>query len=131
MENVIEFGTDIDSSWTFNSNGDLKLISNTENLGQAILNRLKTYQDSLELFYADYGSVLTQYLGWLGVVDTLEFMRIEIEGVLELDPRISEVFAEVTYTGQGTININITATYDDEDVELNLTLSENGEFTEV
>ena len=83
------FGTDILSSWEFNEHGDLMLVGNKDNVGQAISNRLRTQLNELDLFYAGYGSFLTQFLGWKKNDSTLEFMRLEIETRLAGDPRLS------------------------------------------
>ena len=63
VDTIVEYGVDICRDWTF-QDGDIKSISNTDNLNQAILNRLNTIQDELDSFYDDYGSFLQSFLGW-------------------------------------------------------------------
>ena len=58
MSEVVELGTDLNSNWQF-KDGDLQLVENNNNLVQSILNRLNCDYDSLDLFYYDYGSVLS------------------------------------------------------------------------
>ena len=82
MEEIIELGADLNRNWEF-KDGDLLLVENKDNLVQSILNRLNSDYDSLDLFYYDYGSVLSNFLGWKHNDETLEFIRLEIEDTLE------------------------------------------------
>ena len=56
-----ECGVDIDSSFQFRD-GDLLLSEYDENLVQAVINRLNTNLEELDLFYEDYGSIFTKIL---------------------------------------------------------------------
>ncbi len=87
MDNILELGTDFNSSWEFNDEGDLNLVTNDSNLVQAISNRLNTRNGELDLFYSEYGSFLCNFLGWKKNDTTLEFMRIELDKALSQDPR--------------------------------------------
>ena len=58
------YGTDINSEWTLTEHGDLKTINGTDNLAQAITNRLSCQLNNLQLYYNQYGSLLTGFLGW-------------------------------------------------------------------
>jgi len=125
MTSIIDYGTDIDSSWSF-QDGDIKLTSNTENLRQSISNRLNTIQGALDLFYDDYGSYLLNYLGWRRTEQTLEFVRLEIEQCLNKDPRIYNSFEiEAMYEQEGIL-INVVVFDNDESLELNYVLTDEG-----
>lgn len=87
---MINLGTDIMADWSF-SDGDLNIVSDTVNLGQAISNRLNTYLNDLNLFYADYGSTLFDYLGSLNNENIREYIRIEVESTVIKDNRIRSV----------------------------------------
>ena len=50
-----DYGVDINSHFNF-KDGDIQLAEYDNNIAQAIMNRLNTFQDSLDLFYYDYGS---------------------------------------------------------------------------
>ena len=120
------FGTDINNSWEFNEHGDLSLVSNKDNVGQAISNRLQTQLNELDLFYAGYGSFLTQFLGWKKNDSTLEFMRLEIETRLAGDPRLSGYSVSLEYTDNG-VEININLVLDDgEEYTGNFVLNNDG-----
>ena len=120
------FGTDISNSWEFNEHGDLSLVSNKDNVGQAISNRLQTQLNELDLFYAGYGSFLTQFLGWKKNDSTLEFMRLEIETRLAGDPRLSGYSVSLEYTDNG-VEINISLVLDDgEEYTGNFVLNSDG-----
>ena len=120
------FGTDISNSWEFNEHGDLTLVDNKDNVGQAISNRLQTQLNELDLFYAGYGSFLTQFLGWKKNDSTLEFMRLEIETRLAGDPRLSGYSVSLEYTDNG-VEITINLVLDDgEEYTGNFVLNSDG-----
>lgn len=127
MNDIVELGTDLNSNWEF-KDGDLELVENKDNLVQSILNRLNCVYDGLDLFYFDYGSVLNQFLGWKHDDRTLEFIRLEIESVLNQDPRLSNFNVELSYNQLGGVSIELYVFYNDEtDFTLNLVLDEGGE----
>ena len=125
-EALYELGVDIRSDFTF-ENGDLKLSKYEENLVQAICNRLTTNLDELELFYEDYGSVLSSFIGWKANDETIDYMQKEIDIVLQNEPRIIDSETEITYKQNGLININLNLTTSSEaEIETNLILNKDG-----
>ena len=125
-EALYELGVDIRSDFTF-ENGDLKLSKYEENLVQAICNRLNTNLDELELFYEDYGSVLSSFIGWKANDETIDYMQKEIDIVLQDEPRIIDSETEITYKQNGLININLNLTTSSEaEIETNLILNKDG-----
>ena len=128
MEEIIELGTDLNTNWEF-KDGDLILVENKENLIQSILNRLNSEYDSLDLFYYDYGSVLSNFLGWKRNDETLEFVRLEIEDTLEQEPRLSDFSVEALFNEVGGILIKLFIVFDDDtDFSLSLVLEKDGEI---
>lgn len=128
---MLELGTDIDTSWTFNEQGDLKLISNDENIKQTILNRLNCNINQLDIYYEEYGSLLQNMLGAKLSEENLEFIRIEIETSLAQDPRFSNDNFDVTVENKNsTVNININIWYGEEEMEFNLIINEDNEIEE-
>ena len=128
MENIVELGVDLNSNWDF-KDGDLVLVENKDNLVQSILNRLNSEYDSLDLFYYDYGSVLSNFLGWKHNDETLEFIRLEIEDTLGQEPRLSDFNVEVSYNKIGKILIELYIVFTDEtDLSLSLVLEKDGEI---
>lgn len=105
-EVLYELGVDIHSSCTF-INGDLALSSYTDNLIQAIINRLQTQLNELDWFYQDYGSILTDFLGWKANDETLQYMRAEINTVLSEEIRLDSYSCELEYTGEGTVRMQL------------------------
>jgi len=121
-------GTDFDSSYEF-IDGDLKLVKNEDNLIQSIINRFNTKLDTLNLFYTDYGSKIYGFLGWVHSDDTLEFIELEIQDVLQQDPRCQENTINVKYQNQKIIaGITIRIT-DDMDLTFNLVMNENNKIS--
>jgi hypothetical protein len=131
MAEIIEgIGTDFNNNWQFTDDGDLKLVSDEENLTQAIINRLTCPANSLNLYYADYGSVISKYFGWRKNDTTLKFMEIDIKACLDQDPRINDYTVQLSYTEKGIrIDLNIDLT--DEDFELSLILTRDGDLTTI
>ena len=105
-EVLYECGVDIDSSFTFRD-GDLVLSEYENNIVQAVTNRLNTDLDELDLFYDEYGSILTRFLGWKANSETLGFIEAEIENTLENEPRLESSDATCTYNGEGQVMIQL------------------------
>ena len=128
MAEIIEgIGTDFNRNYQF-VDGDLKLITDKENLTQSILNRLACPLDSLNLFYADYGSVLSKYFGWKKNETTLKFMEIDLKSCLDQDPRINDYEVQLSYIEKG-IKIDLNLDLSDENFELSLILSKDSDLT--
>lgn len=107
MSNLDHLGTDIHSDWSFNNKGDIELISNTSNLGQAILNRLKADLNTYNMFYARYGGNLNDHFGEFNHKTIHEYIRIEIEEVCKQDPRIQNIECIVNKIDSETINCDL------------------------
>lgn len=121
-----ECGVDIDSSFQFRD-GDLLLSEYDENLVQAVINRLNTNLEELDLFYEDYGSIFTSFLGWRTTDETKEYMKTEIATVLRKEPRLSSFDINLEYTDIGTLKINLDLyTTDGSILESNLVLGAEG-----
>ena len=87
-EILYELGVDINSSFNF-IDGDIQLIKYDDNLVQSIKNRLNTNLDELNLFYNNYGSVIIGFLGWKANEDTLNFIKSELETILQSEERLT------------------------------------------
>ena len=105
-EVLYELGVDLNSTLTF-SNGDINLTTYEDNLIQGVMNRLNTDLDELDLFYDEYGSILTRFLGWKANDETLGFIEAEIENTLENEPRLESSDATCTYNGEGQVMIQL------------------------
>jgi hypothetical protein len=124
-EILYECGVDIDSSFTF-QDGDLVLAKYEDNLVQAVANRLKTDLDELDLFYEDYGSVITGFLGWKQT-DALHYIKAELDNVLMKEPRIYQHESQIEYLGNRKLRIELTLYTNNQDVvNANLILSTDG-----
>lgn len=119
-------GTDIDDSWSF-TDGDINLVSGEFNLQQAIVNRLKCPYDFYQEFYPVYGGNLMDEMGELNNSSAHEYLRIEIESILQQEPRIKELTCTVNKTDSNTVEVNlkIRTIDNDEFVELNLVISKD------
>ena len=120
------YGTDIKSDFTF-TNGDINIVSGTQNLGQAICNRLNSDLTTYQEFYARYGGNLLDWLSEYNNANIHEYIRIEIESILSQDPRIRDVSATVSKEDNKTINValEILTVGSDEVVTINLIIQED------
>ena len=125
---VYEIGTDINSQWEFHD-GDLVLISNDENLRQAVYNRITCYIDVFQYFYNEYGSVLMSYFGHKKNNTTLEFMKIELERVLLQDPRIQDFELNIEYVPAG-VRVDLTIKSNGTNVDMNFVTDGNNIINE-
>ena len=120
-------GVDIKSSWDFNDQGDLLLVRDEENMVQAVTNRLTCWLSGLDLYYLEYGSVLTSFLGWKREDETLKFMRIELYNTLKQDPRMPDYDLDLEFNDNGWINMHLALHFNDmSDVEMSLVITEDG-----
>ena len=123
MEDIVELGTDISSTWEF-IKGDLVLVNHTDNMRQAIKNRLSCPLDYLD--YDNYGSDIHSFLGGRKNDTVLNFLKIEIETRLIQDPRIQD-FEVTTYLKEDeNVGIDIDVNFD-EDMDLSMSLVLNNE----
>jgi len=123
---LYELGVDIASSGTF-FDGDLVLKEYQDNIVQAVVNRLNTYTDELDIFYESYGSILQSYFGWRARPDTLAMMKVEIDAALSEEPRLLAWETELSYQGDGRLRIDMTLYPSlEESVEANLILNGSG-----
>ena len=123
MEDIVELGTDISSTREF-SKGDLVLVNHTDNMRQAIKNRLSCPLDYLD--YDNYGSDIHSFLGGRKNDTVLNFLKIEIETRLIQDPRIQD-FEVTTYIKEDdNVGIDIEVNFD-EDMDLSMSLVLNNE----
>ena len=114
---VYELGTDLNSEWVF-KDGDLTLVSDEENLKQAVYNRITFFDGTFKYFYDHYGSVLLTYFGFQKDENTLEFMKIEFERVLLQDPRIQDFKLDLEYVKNG-VKVDLTINIDGTNMEFN------------
>ena len=123
---VINLGTDISNDWSF-SNGDLNLISDYGNIQQAIVNRLNSDADFYNIFYVKYGGNLFEQMGELNHHTIHEYIRIEVESIVEQDPRVSNVNATITKLNSSSVNCELNVVFYDNisSDKLNLVIDAN------
>ena len=120
---MINLGVDVAADWSF-SDGDLNIVTGTANLAQAIQNRLNTYFDDLNPFYANYGSTLLDLLGDLNHETIHEYIKIEVEDVVVKDNRIRSVDCTVNKIGVGQVECKLNIILIDEtDADLSLIIT--------
>lgn len=120
------YGTDIKSDFSF-SNGDLNVVSNTTNMGQAIVNRLNTDLGFYDWCYTRYGGDLFGIFGMKNNSNSLQYLKIEIESILSQDPRIQKVSANCSKETPKTVyvELDILPIGSDEIVSLNLVITDD------
>lgn len=121
---MINLGTDIQRTWEI-VDGDIQLVSDKNNLGQAILNRLLADTDFYNNFYLKYGSNLSEYYGEENNPTIQEYIRVEVETTIVQDPRIQGARCEILSYSNETITLKVTIlTYENEELSYNLVISE-------
>lgn len=121
---MINLGTDIQRNWQI-IDGDIQLVSDKNNLGQAILNRLITDSDFYNMFYRKYGSNISEYFGEQNNPTIQEYIRVEVETTLVDDPRIKGTKCEVISYSNESIELKVTIlTHSEEVLSYNLVISE-------
>ncbi len=121
---MVDLGTDILRDWSF-TDGDLNIVSDTDNLIQSIQNRLSCPLNSMDVAYLEYGSVLWQFLGWRRNDTTLQFIKNELIECLKQDPRIINYSLNLEYTEKG-LEVHMDLNYGEEtNLELSVVIDEN------
>ena len=121
----IEGGVDFHSNMTF-SDGDIQLVEYSDNLVQAVVNRLNTELDELDLFYESYGSVLSSFFGWRRTDETLGFVKAEVDHVLGLESRLDGFESSVEFGDNGELVVRLSLFYGASESDVNLVLGVNG-----
>ena len=107
--------------------GDLLLVSDTDNLAQACINRLSTPANFYDWIYENYGGNLNSIFGMENNSNTLEYLRIEIEHILQQDARIKSISATCTKELSNEVNVelDILTVGSDEVIPLNLIITDD------
>jgi phage baseplate assembly protein W len=112
-----------DIKWSY-ENQDLVVVEDTDNMIQAILNRLNTNTDELDYLYNNYGCDLRQFLGLPTNETTLGLVKNVITDTLNQDERIELMDLDLSYKDTNTLNILLSCTFNDNTLELDLVLNE-------
>ena len=92
VEVTVHFGTDIDSNWSANPQGDLTTITELSNAEQAIYNRLTTQFGELnELGYTDYGNEAYNVIGETDIESAKQEIIIYTTNCLLTEPRVESI----------------------------------------
>ena len=106
------FDKTLGSDLTISPGGDLETVGDEYNLGQAIINRLKTRQGELaDLGHSLYGSRLYELIGEPNNERTRELARLCTREAIAQDPRVKEIVSiiiEVPKDDPHRIDINIS-----------------------
>ena len=82
------------SDLSISTSGDLDTVSEELNLGQAIVNRIRTKQGELsELGHSLYGSHLYELIGEPNNERTRELAKLYVRDCVSRDPRVREIFS--------------------------------------
>ena len=107
--------------------GDLLLISDIDNLAQAFINRLSAPVNFYNWIYENYGGDLNSIFGMENNSNSLEYLRIEIEHILQQDPRIKSISATCTkeVSNEVDVELGILTIGSDEIIPLNLIITDD------
>lgn len=107
--------------------GDLLLVSETDNLAQACINRLSAPPNFYDWVYENYGGDLNSIFGMKNNSNSLEYLRIEIEHILQQDPRIKSISAtcKKEVSNEVDVELDILTIGNDEIIPLNLIITDD------
>lgn len=108
-------------------NGDLLTVSDIDNLAQACINRLNTQPDFWDWCYDNYGGNIDSVFGMKNNSNSLEYLRIEVEHILQQDPRIKSISADCTKESGNEVyvELDILAVGNDEVISINLVITDD------
>ncbi|MBS7654095.1 MAG: hypothetical protein QXU95_01035 [Candidatus Bathyarchaeia archaeon] len=111
-----ELGSDL----ALSSNGDLEIVKEEYNLGQAIINRLRTRLGELaDLGHSNYGSRLYELVGEPNNERTRELAKAYVRESVMRDPRVKEI-----------INVSVRPHKDDDRrIDIDITVMPMGKST--
>ncbi|RLE69052.1 MAG: hypothetical protein DRJ34_01690, partial [Thermoprotei archaeon] len=97
--------TELGADLTISSEGDLMLIEGEENLGQAIINRLRTRVGELrDLGHPRYGSTLYEMIGQPNNDRTRSLVRMIVRETIMRDRRVKEIISLTITTSKRDLN---------------------------
>lgn len=107
--------------------GDLLLVSENDNLAQACINRLSSPPNFYNWAYENYGGDLNSIFGMENNSKSLEYLRIEIEHILQQDPRIKSISATCTKEVSNEVNVelDILTIGNEEIISMNLIITDD------
>lgn len=88
-------GVDVNRQWQ-QWNGDLVLIDGTDNVAQALFNRLTCRYNDMAYFYLNYGSRIREWMGRANYQQNLDGLANEVQLRVLEDPRVSDCEVECT-----------------------------------
>jgi len=97
--------TELGADLTISPEGDLMLIEGEENLGQAIINRLRTRVGELrDLGHPRYGSTLYEMIGQPNNDRTRSLVRMIVRETIMRDRRVKEIISLTITTSKRDLN---------------------------
>ena len=118
---TVDFGTDIDSSWSATPQGDFKLVSGVDNAVQAIKNRLLTRLGEMDWCYENYGTESNQQIGETDLATAEATIELCDTIALLQEPRVEDIYGvSVKIEQPNTIIEDLTIKLIDEDKTTNL-----------
>jgi len=111
------FGVDYSQKGEITSNGDIKTVTDLDNMKQAITKRLLTRKGAYWYFDTDYGSYLPESTGYKNNKATKEFICLQIETELIKDERITNCIAQYNNNEGYIVNCQL---YDNTTLQLTI-----------
>jgi len=87
---MVDFGTDINSDGRLSSNGQISLISDRDNLIQAIKNRIRTYKGTYSFIDSNYGTLIKEMVGYDNTDVNRQILCLDVETNVLQDKRIAK-----------------------------------------
>ena len=126
MTDDIDFGGDIDSSWSPNSQGDFKTVTGTDTAIQSVYNRLTTKLDELIGFgYINYGNQSYEVLGSTNILVATELIKLYTSVCLLQDPVVSDINSILVSFSINSFQVDVNLQLIGEDTPTNIVFNKS------
>lgn len=127
MTDNVDFGADIDSSWSPSPQGDFKTVSGVDNAFQAVYNRLMTKVGELNAFgYINYGNQSDEVIGSTDIEVGKQLIILYTTVCLLQEPRVQDINSiDVSYT-LNSFECNVNIQLIGEDTPTNIIFTKGG-----
>lgn len=122
---MVTYGGDINRLWVANAQGDLAIVTETDNAEQAVYNRLMTKLGEMDWAeYTNYGNRGWEVIGDTDVEVGSQKIQLYTTNALLQDPRVADIVdVKVSMSEVYTANIDVTVLLIGEDSPKNIIIT--------
>ena len=121
MGDNVDFGGDVDRSWTANAQGDFATVTDINCAEQAVYNRLITKLGELEQFgYTNYGNQANEIIGDTNIPVAKELIILYTTVCLLQDPQVQNINSINVDYNVNSFQVNVDVQLIGEDTPTNI-----------